>query len=444
MILNQRWSSKLVFLVASIGVAIGLGNIWRFPTMVGQNGGGAFVIIYLLALLFIGLPLLTGEMLLGRLTRQNVSETFLTLSHKAGASKHWQHMGLLCFAIMVIAMAIYSVIAGWINAYIYFGATNTLGQLTPEQTSSFFHDFTSNPGALILCHTLYLAMVLSIVALGLHNGIERAVRWLMPLFLLLLIVLVGYALSYGNTSKALTYIFKPDFSKITSKGIMEALSHACYTLTIGGGVMLVYGAYTQEKFKLGPCVLVIGLVDTLVALLAGFIIFPIVFANGLSPDEGPGLIFTTLPIAFQSMRHGALYSTLMFVFIWIAAFSSSIAQAEPMVLQCEQKFNLSRIKATALVGLIVWSLGVLVIFSFNILADFHLIYDWTIFQCVDNLLSLVLLPASLLLLAIFLGWILPKELSLKGLDFKQHWLYEVWRFCIRYLVVVSILAIALY
>lgn len=438
MLLTDRWSSKFYFIAVSIGVAIGLGNIWRFPTMVGLNGGGAFVSIYLLALVAIGVPLLTAEMMLGRMARQNVSQTFQTLSQSFGASKAWKQIGVLWFVIMLIVLAIYSMIAGWICAYLYFIFSKQTIFNSAEQAGLLFDNFIGAPGLAFGCLSLYLFTVLFVVQKGLHQGIERAVRWLMPVFLGLIMILLGYACLVGDVQATLRFMFWPDFSQISPKGILEAISHACYTLTVGRGVMLVYGAYTKDDTRLGPSVLLIALIDTVVAIAAGFIIFPILFAHGLSPDEGPGLIFKTLPIAFGSSFTAQAMLAVLFGFLFIAAFSSSIAQAEPMVLQLRQWLNISRAIAVLILGVATSIIGGICVLSFNYFSEKRVIFSWNPYQTLDNTLSLILLPLSLICLSIFAGWIIPQSASRKSLNFKHPIVFKGWHFCIRYLVVLSV------
>ncbi|MEW5011765.1 MAG: sodium-dependent transporter, partial [Cycloclasticus sp.] len=299
-----EWSTRLAFIFAATGSAVGLGNIWKFPYITGENGGGAFVLVYLLCIALIGVPIMMAEILLGRRGRQSPINTMRDLAKEAGAKPYWRWLGWLGVIAGFLILSYYSVIAGWAMAYFVRVSTGLFEGATADGVSSIFGQFIADPEKLLAWHSLFMIMTMLVVARGV-KGLERAVRFLMPALLVLLLLLVVYAMEQGDFAQALNFLFSADFSKITSESILTAMGHAFFTLSLGMGAIMVYGSYLPSKVSIGSTTLIIALADTAIALLAGLAIFPLVFANGLEPSSGPGLIFQTLPIAFGHMDYGS-------------------------------------------------------------------------------------------------------------------------------------------
>ena len=303
---HENWSSRLGFLMASIGAAVGLGNLWKFPYILGQSGGSDFVLIYLLALFFVATPIMIGEMVMGRRGRLSAPQTLRRLAEEAGASRHWSALGWWGIAALFLVLSFFSVIAGWALAYLVKTAAGTFTAMTADQTAAAFDAFLHRPGLLIFWHAVFMAATVFIVARGIRSGIEKAVNLMMPALVLLLLVMVGYAMMAGDFGGALRYLFAPDFSKLSAEVALAAIGQAFFSVNVGIGAVLTYAAYLPKEVNLARSALIIAAGDTLVALLAGLAIFPIVFAQGLDPAGGPGLVFVTLSTAFAQMPGGAI------------------------------------------------------------------------------------------------------------------------------------------
>ncbi|MGD2056519.1 MAG: sodium-dependent transporter, partial [Gammaproteobacteria bacterium] len=317
--IHGQWSSRLAFILAATGSAVGLGNIWKFPYIAGENGGGAFVLIYLVCIAVIGIPIMMAEVMIGRRGRQSPINTMRTLAAEEHASPHWQWLGWAGMLGGFLILSFYSVIAGWALAYVFRAGSGVFTGLTADGVQSIFTNLVSEPERLLAWHTIFMVMTMLVVARGVSHGLERAVRLLMPALFVLLVVLVGYAWNSGAFEQGLEFLFRPDFSSITANGVLIAMGHAFFTLSLGMGAIMVYGSYLPDNASIAKTSIAVSLMDTLVALLAGMAIFPIVFANGLEPDSGPGLIFQTLPIAFGHMEGGAFFGMLFFILLVFAA-----------------------------------------------------------------------------------------------------------------------------
>ena len=363
---HGQWTGRLAFILAATGSAVGLGNIWKFPYITGDNGGGAFVIVYLLCIAVIGIPVMMAEILLGRRGRLSPINTMSMLASEDNRHHIWRGIGWMGAIAGLIILSYYSVIAGWAIAYVVRMASGVFVGATADGANSIFSTLTSDPERLLAWHTIFMLATIMVVARGVQHGLEKAVRFLMPLLLILLLVLVGYATTTGAFYQGFSYLFTPDFSKLTAESILVAMGHAFFTLSLGMGAIMAYGAYLPKDVSIAKTTFVIAGADTVVALLAGMAIFPIVFANGLEPAAGPGLIFKTLPIAFGQMDSGILFGTIFFLLITFAAWTSAISLIEPMVAWLVENRNLTRIRASVYIGLFTWILGLGSVLSFNV------------------------------------------------------------------------------
>ena len=440
--IHGEWSSRFAYILAATGSAVGLGNIWKFPYITGENGGGAFVLVYLGCVVAIGIPIMMAETLMGRRGRQSPINTLTTLAKEAGANKNWHFLGWMGVSAGVLILSYYSVIAGWAIAYVFkaiFGGFSSDTVVIKQ----VFDDLIASPGQLVFWHTIFMVATMSVVMRGVRGGLERAVQLLMPALLVLLVILVAYAMTTGESYfKGLSFLFSPDFSEIDGDAVLTAMGHAFFTLGLGMGAIMVYGSYLPSGVSIAKTSLYIAGADTVVALLAGIAIFPLVFANGLEPGSGPGLIFQTLPIAFGNMAGGWLFGILFFVLLVFAALTSSISLVEPVVAWMVENKGFTRVKASVISGLAIWLLGVSVAFSFNIWSEFK-IFDKTIFNFFDYLTANLMLPIGGFCIAIFAGWVMQQKHVKEELDMPEPQ-YEIWKFLACYVAPGSVFIVFLH
>jgi len=447
--IHGSWSGRLAFVLAATGSAVGLGNIWKFPYIAGENGGGAFVLVYLACIAVIGIPIMMAEVMLGRRGRQSPINTMRSLAKEAGASPTWRWLGWAGVLAGFLILSYYSVIAGWALAYVFRAAAGTFTGATAEGIASIFEQLTGDPERLLAWHTLFMVMTMIVVARGVRSGLEKAVRFLVPALFVLLILLDGYALASGAFDEGLAFLFTPDFSKISANGVLIAMGHAFFTLSLGMGAIMVYGSYLPERASIARTSITIAFLDTLVALMAGMAIFPIVFINGLEPGAGPGLIFQTLPIAFGHMPGGALFGTLFFVLLVFAAWTSAISLIEPAVAWLVENRGMTRIYASVYAGIATWAFGLLTVLSFNTWADFKPLYfieifeHYTIFDLLDYLTANIMLPLGGLFIALFSVWVMRRNDSVQELDMGDSSAYGLWYVLVRYVTPIAVLLVFL-
>ena len=452
---REQWSSRLVFILAATGSAVGLGNIWKFPYITGEYGGGAFVLIYLLCIALIGIPIMMAEVMLGRRGRQDPVSTMKRLARESGHSRSWGLLGWMGVIAGFLILSYYSVIAGWALAYVPRMASGIFTGLEADAVNAVFGDLVSGPESLLAWHTIFIIMTMTVVARGVRSGLEKAVTFLMPLLFVLLIILLFYSYDTGYFQKGMDYLFNPDFSKISTDGILSAMGHAFFTLSLGMGAIMVYGSYLPKETSIAGASIYVAFMDTLVALMAGMVIFPIVFANALEPGAGPGLIFKTLPLAFGHMDYGTLFGTLFFVLLVFAAWTSSISLIEPAITWGMKTFKSTRIKTTVVSGILVWFMGLLTIFSFNIASDvtisssvstkygeFVILKDATAFDFLDYLTSNIMLPLGGLFIAIYAGWLMKQKYSREELRINSFW-YGTWSFLVRFVAPLMVIIVFL-
>lgn len=444
--IHGQWSNRMAFILAATGSAVGLGNIWKFPYITGENGGGAFVLVYLMCIAAIGLPIMVAEVMLGRRGRQSPINTMVALAKEEKRHKVWVGLGWMGVIAGFLILSYYSVIAGWALSYVVRSASGMFVGVTADGVNSIFTSLVSDPERLLAWHTIFMVATMMVVARGVQHGLEKAVRFLMPLLLLLLLSLVFYAMTTGYFNEGIAFLFAPDFSKITSGSILTAMGHAFFTLSLGMGAIMVYGSYLPSKTSIVKTTVIIAGADTVVALLAGMVIFPIVFANGLEPAAGPGLIFQTLPIAFGQMDAGVIVGTLFFVLLVFAAWSSSISLVEPAVAYLVENRGMNRIYASVSIGIVIWALGIVTALSFNIWAfDFEFadeIKTSGMFDVLDILTANIMLPLGGLFIAIFAGWVMRETSTRHELN-TSKWGYDIWLFLVRYITPVAVLIIFL-
>lgn len=441
---HEQWSSRLAFVLAAAGSAVGLGNVWKFPYITGENGGGAFVIVYLVCIALIGLPVMMAEILIGRRGAQSPIHSMRLIAAKEGASAGWQIVGWLGVLGSFLILSFYSVIAGWAVVYVWYALTGAFSVAAadpanaPQVIGDLFSGLLANPNRLVAAHTLFMAFTVLIVARGVKDGLERAVTIMMPGLFVLLVVLVGHgALTTDKLSEGLAFLFRPDFSKLSWESVLIALGHAFFTLSLGLGVMVAYGSYLPRHVSIARAALTVSVLDTVVALLAGLAIFPIIFAYGLEPAAGPGLIFVTLPIAFGEMAGGLFIGTLFFVFLVIAALTSAISLLEPTVEYLEQRRGVSRMWAAGTAGIVVWLLGIGSALAFNLWSEFTL-FGKNLFDFLDFLTTNIMLPLGGLLVALFAAWVMSKTSTQSELELRSSTGYRLWHFVLRYVAPVGV------
>jgi NSS family neurotransmitter:Na+ symporter len=441
--MHGEWSSRWIFIMAATGSAVGLGNIWKFPYITGENGGGAFVLVYLVCVACIGVPIMMAEILLGRRGRQSPINTMLALAKEAKHSPHWKYLGWSGVIAGFLILSYYSVIAGWALSYVFRTASGEFTGASADKVGEIFNHFLASPESLLAWHTIFMVMTMVVVARGVQKGLEKAIRFMMPSLFVLLLIMVGYALNTGAFDKGLEFLFNADFSKLSSDSVLIAMGHAFFTLSLGMGAIMIYGSYVPQKASIANATFMIAGADTLVALLAGMAIFPIVFANGLEPGSGPGLIFVTLPIAFGQMPGGLIFGTVFFVLVVFAAWSSSISLIEPAITWLVENKSIARAKACIGAGIVTWFLGVGTVLSFNLWSGFKL-FDKTFFDLLDYLTANIMLPLGGLFIAIFAGWIMSKAATQDELDMGDHFGYRLWRFLLRYVTPLAVLIVFLH
>ena len=463
--IHGQWSGRMAFTLAAAGATIGLGNIWRFPYMASEYGGLVFVLIYLVCMAFIGLPILMAELMIGRMGRQSPVHSIRELAEKTGRTRNWQIVGWMAIVAGILILSFYSVIAGWSMGYLFRTAAGTFEDTTLDGASAIFGFLISDPERLLAWHTLFLLMTYFIVAWGIHRGLELAIKILMPVLLVLMLLLLAYAMNSGEFGNGVSHMLFPETSKLTdvkSLGlvILSAMGQSFFTLTLGAGAMLVYGAYMPANVPITSSSITIVLLDTLFAVIGGMIMFPIIFANGLesvafnnglSGQYGPGLIFQTLPLAFGQMPWGNLFGGMFFLMLIVAALTSSIALLEPLVAYLVERHKTSRRMAASVGVSIAWVLGLGTIFSFNIWSGVYLLESFgifvgkTIYHLFDLLASNILLPLGGLLIAIFAGWVLQWKSTEDELSIGQEYCgYALWRVSVRYISPVLLVIVLIY
>ena len=435
--IHGSWASRWVFILAATGSAVGLGNIWKFPYITGENGGGAFVLVYLLCIALVGIPIMIAEVFVGRRARQSPINALADLAEESGKSTKWSLIGVMGLLAGVLIFSFYSVVAGWVLQYIVSTANGSLNGVTSEQAGEIFSGLLADPGTLLLWHTLFTIMVVGVVIGGVNAGLERATRVMMPALFVLLFVMLGYGMSTDSFGAGWSFMFDFDFSKLSWDAVLVAVGHSFFTLSLGMGTIMAYGSYMPKRASIGSTILAIGFLDTLVALVAGLVIFPIIFANGMDPAAGPGLMFISLPVAFGQMAGGQFFGTLFFVLIGLAAWTSAISLLEPTVAYLVERFDLKRSTATIALGVIVWAVGILCLGSFNFMSDVTL-FGKNVFDFLDYITANIMLPIGGIFIALFAGWVVKKKHASDEINLKSEGLFNLWLFVVKFIAPVAV------
>lgn len=443
---REAWGSKFGFILAAAGSAVGLGNIWKFPYIAGENGGAAFIFVYLICIGIIGFPVLISEILIGRTTQKNPVGAFAALS----GSKFWVSIGFLGVLAGFLILSFYSVIGGWTIGYVIETLRGSLSNFhNPEEAGVLFGALSGSAVWTLGYHTLFFALTMLIVIKGVQGGIERSSKIMMPVLLSILVILMFRGVTLEGADEGLAFLWVPDWAKINGQSILIALGHAFFTLSLGMGAMMTYGSYMSKKDSVVSAAAQIVFLDTLIALMAGVAIFTAVFASGLDPAAGPGLIFQTLPAVFASMTGGVYFSLLFFVLLAIAALTSAISLLEVVVAYFVDERGWNRKGAVLIFGGSIYLLGVPSALSFNLMADVT-IFGKTFFDVVDFIASNVLLPFGGLMIAIFAGWIWSRTSVMTAVkEGAEHffeaypWFEGVWFVFLRFVAPVLITLVLL-
>ena len=430
------WKTRMGFILAASGSAVGLGNVWKFPYITGQNGGGAFVLVYLLCIAVVGLPIMLSEFTIGRKTSLNPVGAFQQL--KPGTP--WVGLGFMGVLAGFLILSFYGVVGGWTIAYVVNSLTQTIDQFAnPAEAGEFFKSFIASTGEVVFYHAVFMGLTIAIVIKGVHGGIERACDILMPTLVVMLVILMVRALTLDGAMEGLKFYLYPDFSKLSGQSVLLAMGQAFFSLSLGMGAMITYGSYLPAKENLTAATLYVVLFDTLIALLMGMVIFPAVFAMGLEPTGGPGLVFSVLPAVFSGMPLGWVVSVIFFTLLAIAALTSAISLLEVVVAYFIDQQGWERKKAVLIMGGVIFALGIPSGLSEGLLKDYKL-FGMTFFENIDNIASNYLLPLGGMLTAIFVGWVWGVKAA--HMEIERHetpfrWA-AYWEFALRYIAPVAV------
>jgi NSS family neurotransmitter:Na+ symporter len=413
---SESWSGQLGFILATVGSAVGIGSIWKFPYEVGANGGSAFLLFYVLGLILIVIPLMLAEFAIGRRGRGDPLTSIRTVAAYSGISTYWSYAGLLGVATGFLILSFYSVIGGFTIGYAFETIVRGLPGQDPAAVDAAYRDFIASPQRLLAYHLVFMTATGLVVARGVAGGIETAAKILMPVLAVLMLALTGYATVEGNLVAALRFLFQLDLKSFQPGSALEALGLGFFSIGVGMGLMITYAAYGPSEIDLKRVAVISVLADTAVSFLAGLTVFPIVFAHGLDPASGPGLVFVTLPVAFAKMPLGSAAAAAFFLLLFVAALASAISMLELVVALLIRRLTWSRGRATLVAAAVCLTAGIATVFSFNLWASWHPLhgfrpfYSATIFDLLDFLTSNLLLPMGGLAMALFAGWALPKKL----------------------------------
>ena len=447
---SQRgfWASRLGFILAAAGSAVGLGNIWKFPYVTGNNGGGLFVLIYLLCVVLVGLPIMNAEILLGRSTQRSPVSAFGAL---AGQRSPWVATGWLGVAAGFVILSFYSVVAGWALYYVYVSVAQGFGNIAaaggPDAVKQVFDTMIANPSLNVGFHAAFMVATIAVVIGGVQAGIERWSRILMPALFSMLIGLGIYSLTLPGAGAALSFMFGMHTEQLKPAGLLEAMGQAFFSLSLGMGAMLTYGSYLPPDTSLLKSSLWVAALDTGVALLASIVIFPVTFSYNIPPSAGPGLVFQSLPVAFSQMAGGRIIASLFFALLVFAALTSSISLLEVVASTFIDLWGWTRKKAVLVMGAVIFAVGIPSALSFSSAvfgAQMKASLGRTFFDLMDEASSNWMLPAGGLLIAIYVGYGLEKRLRQEQFDTSTPlWAYQPWLTLLRYIAPVAVLVVML-
>lgn len=439
---RDSFSSKFGIIAAAAGSAVGLGNIWKFPYVAGENGGGAFLLIYIFFVLIIGVPVMMSEFAIGRRGQKNAYGSFKSVA----PSTRWYLVGFMGVIAAFFILAFYSAVAGWTLEYIVQSISHRFAGQTPQTLEQNFNAFIANPVRPIIWQLIFMLLTAAIVIAGIKKGIEKYTKLLMPTLLLLIIILCIRSLTLPGGKEGLAFLFKPNFDKVTAKTILFALGQAFFSLSLGMGALITYSSYFGKNENLASTAVEVSMADTLIAILAGVMIFPAVFAFNIPPTSGPSLIFITLPGIFQQLPGGDFFGALFFILLAVAALTSTISLLEVVVAFFSEELNISRKRATLIGTVAISVLGIFASLSFSSLSEFK-IFGKNIFDMLDYTASNVLLPLGGLLIVLFVGWFATKgmvksELTNQGALKAKY--YPTFTIIVRFIAPVAIAAIFIY
>ncbi|MGM8214934.1 sodium-dependent transporter [Bacillaceae bacterium W0354] len=437
---NDLWKTRLGFMLAAMGSAVGLGNIWRFPYVAGENGGATFLLVYVVFVLLIGIPLLLAEFSIGKAGKMDAVGSFRTLA----PNTKWYLTGLMGVIGGILILSFYSVVSGWSLYYLYQYITGGYWNEPDGGFGDAFGGWISNPYQPLIWQGIFLGLTMFIIMRGVKKGIEKANLIFMPALAILMIILAIYGLTLENSMEGLKFLFTPDWSQLGKPQIyLLALGQAFFSLSLGVCGMLTYGSYLKEKDRLPSATVGIGLMDTLFAVIAGLMIFPAVFSFGLDVTEGPPLVFITLPTVFASMPLGHVVGVIFFALLSIAAFSSALSLLELPVSFFKRTVGMSRQAATWLCGIIIYILGVASSFGYGIWSGFT-IGGKNILDSVDYITGNIMLPLGGLLIAIFVGWYLKKEVAIKNSEIENKSIQLTWYYVVKLIIPIMMVIVALF
>ena len=435
------FATRLGAIAATVGSAVGLGNIWRFPYEAGQNGGGAFIIVYIACVALLGIPVMLSEFIIGRSTHSNMKGALRKLAPKSLVC----NMAYICILGAVLVLSFYSVVCGWVVEYIWQAVEGGLQGHTPQEYSTMFGDFVASPWKGVMWTLLFLFINFAVLLRGVQKGIERISSILMPLLFVILIVFCVNSLMLPNSHKGLEFLFSPDFSALTWRGVVDAFGQAFMSLSLGVACLVTYASYFNDETSLTKDAVVIATLDTLVAILAGIVIFPAVFSFGMQPEAGPKLVFEILPAVFQQMTGGYVWAILFFVLLFFASLTSTISLSEIFINFLIEEHHLTRKKATWISAVIVVVLAVLCALSFNVLSSFK-VFGMNLFDLFNYVSSNVFMLLGGLFTAVFVGWFIDRRVVVEQLTNKGRLNVPVMNylmFCLRYVAPVAVVFIFL-
>ncbi|MDA5194213.1 sodium-dependent transporter [Govanella unica] len=442
---ERKWSSELLFIAVSIGTAIGINTVWRFTYLAGENGGGAFVLIFLLAQFLIAVPALIAEYAIGRMGAASAVQTMDRLRQSQSISVNWRRFGIMGTLAVFLILSFYCVIAGWTFDYFVQALMGKFQNISIEQSSAGFDSLMASPARLILFQAIFIAAAGYFVARGVNKGVEAALGWMTSGLLVILFLLFLYVVIESEFLAAAKFMFLPDLSKVTLHTVTVAFGHAFFSLGVGVGVMLTLGAYMSKSYSIGKASMVVGGANAIVSIVAGLTIFPITIQYGLSPAEGPGLLFKSLPVAFGQMTGGYLFATLFFLLLGFAGLTSAITLIESIIAVLEDFTRYSRKVLVLATCFAIWVVGLLTVFSFNIWQDFHPLSGAPIltsanpFQIIDYVASNIMMPLGGILICILAAWALTPHSIREEVNFKSPAIHSVWFFTIRFIVPLAVL-----
>ncbi len=437
---KKQWSSNLLFLITAIGTEAGIANFWKFTYLAGQNGGATFVFVYFAALATLAVPALIAEMLIGRYCGRSVAGCMRVLVDRDKVNPAWKSYGVIALVGIFLVLSFYFVVCGWMLRYFLLGVTGSFAKIQSPQAIEMYGTMMASPVQMLACSGFFILLTTVIVAHGVNKGIERVSGILTPLRFVILIGLCAYASVVGNTAAAAQFLLSFHMDRLSADVVLIAVGQAFFSLGVGAGVLMTVGAYMKREYSIVKSVFTVAFAQGLVAVLAGFSIFPLVFAYGLEATHGPGLVFVTLPVAFGQMPYGGVFGTIMFLVLSFAGLTATIVLLEAIVAFLEEYTPLSRAMATYSAGLAIWLAGIVTVLSFSTWKNVHPLQSLgfassrTPFELIDYLASNIMLPVGGLMVAVMAGWALSRATVMRELGIGSGSGFKLWYGTIRYVV----------